>query len=98
MKIKLLSLCGLASLPVAALATSCSCGADSSQLSTIKDIVNQNFAAPGTDLGQVTSADEAQVLFEEKIIKSEAIQTNELLFDLFNFMGVDGLTVNVKPC
>ena len=94
MKFKHLSLCALLPLPLVALTTSC--GKDGSQLSIITNIVKDNFENPATDLGKVDSADAAQALFQEKILNSETVQSNELLFDLFNFLAVDGLTIDIS--
>ena len=94
MKFKHLSLCALLPLPLVALTTSC--GKVGNQLSIIINIVKDNFENPATDLGKVDSADAAQALFQEKILNSETVQSNELLFDLFNFLAVDGLTINIS--
>ena len=94
MKFKHLSLCALLPLPLVALTTSC--GKDGSQLSIITNIVKDNFENPATDLGKVDSGDAAQALFQEKILNSETVQSNELLFDLFNFLAVDGLTIDIS--
>ena len=94
MKFKHLSLCALLPLPLVALTTSC--GKDSSQLSIITNIVKDNFENPATDLGKVDSADAAKALFQEKILNSQTVQSNELLFDLFNFLAVDGLTIHIS--
>ena len=94
MKFKHLSLCTLLPLPLVALTTSC--GKDGSQLSIITNIVKDNFENPATDLGKVDSADAAQALFQDKILNSETVQSNELLFDLFNFLAVDGLTIHIS--
>ncbi len=94
MKFKHLSLCALLSLPLVALTTSC--GKVGNQLSIITNIVKDNFENPATDLGKVDSADAAQALFQKKILNSEIVQSNELLFDLFNFLAVDGLTINIS--
>lgn len=94
MKFKHLSLCALLPLPLIALTTSC--GKDGSQLSIITNIVKDNFENPATDLGKVDSADAAQALFQDKILNSETVQSNELLFDLFNFLAVDGLTIYIS--
>ena len=94
MKFKHLSLCALLPLPLVALTTSC--GKDGSQLSIITNIVKDNFEKPATDLGKVDSDDAAQALFQEKILNSETVQSNELLFDLFNFLAVDGLTIDIS--
>lgn len=94
MKFKHLSLCALLPLPLVALTTSC--GKDGSQLSIITNIVKDNFENPATDLGKVDSADAAQALFQDKILNSETVQSNELLFDLFNFLAVDGLTIDIS--
>lgn len=94
MKFKHLSLCALLPLPLVALTTSC--GKDGNQLSIITNIVKDNFENPATDLGKVDSADAAQALFQEKILNSETVQSNELLFDLFNFLAVDGLTIDIS--
>ncbi len=94
MKFKHLSLCTLLPLPLVALTTSC--GKDGSQLSIITNIVKDNFENPATDLGKVDSADAAQALFQDKILNSETVQSNELLFDLFNFLAVDGLTIDIS--
>lgn len=94
MKFKHLSLCTLLPLPLVALTTSC--GKDGSQLSIITNIVKDNFENPATDLGKVDSADAAQALFQDKILNSETVQLNELLFDLFNFLAVDGLTIHIS--
>ena len=91
MKFKCLPLCALLPLPIVAISTSC--GKDSGQLAVITNIVKNNFYAPSTDLGKVDSAEAAQTLFQEKILNSENVQSNELLFDLFNFLVVDGLTI-----
>ena len=94
MKFKHLSLCALLPLPLVALTTSC--GKDGSQLSIITNIVKDNFENPATDLGKVDSADAAKALFQEKILNSQTVQSNELLFDLFNFLAVDGLTIYIS--
>ena len=94
MKFKHLSLCALLPLPLVALTTSC--GKDGSQLSIITNIVKDNFENPATNLGKVDSGDAAQALFQEKILNSETVQSNELLFDLFNFLAVDGLTIDIS--
>ena len=94
MKFKHLSLCALLPLPLVALTSSC--GKDGNQLSIITNIVKDNFENPATDLGKVDSADAAQALFQEKILNSETVQSNELLFDLFNFLAVDGLTIDIS--
>ena len=94
MKFKHLSLCALLPLPLVALTTSC--GKDGSQLSIITNIVKDNFENPATDLGKVDSADAAKALFQEKILNSQTVQSNELLFDLFNFLAVDGLTIDIS--
>ena len=94
MKFKHLSLCALLPLPLVALTTSC--GKVGNQLSIIINIVKDNFENPATDLGKVDSADAAQALFQEKILNSETVQSNELLFDLFNFLAVDGLTIDIS--
>lgn len=94
MKFKHLSLCALLPLPLVALTTSC--GKVGNQLSIITNIVKDNFENPATDLGKVDSADAAQALFQKKILNSEIVQSNELLFDLFNFLAVDGLTINIS--
>lgn len=94
MKFKHLSLCTLLPLPLVALTTSC--GKDGNQLSIITNIVKDNFENPATDLGKVDSKDAAQALFQEKILNSETAQSNELLFDLFNFLAVDGLTIVIS--
>ena len=94
MKFKHLSLCALLPLPLVALTTSC--GKVGNQLSIIINIVKDNFENPATDLGKVDSADAAQALFQKKILNSEIVQSNELLFDLFNFLAVDGLTINIS--
>ena len=82
MKFKHLCLYALLPLPLVALTTSC--GKDGSQLSIITNIVKDNFENPATDLGKVDSGDAAQALFQEKILNSETVQSNELLFDLFS--------------
>lgn len=94
MKFKHLSLCALLPLPLVALTTSC--GKDGSQLSIITNIVKDNFENPATDLGKVDSAHAAQALFQDKILNSETVQSNELLFDLFNFLAVDELTIDIS--
>ena len=94
MKFKHLCLYALLPLPLVALTTSC--GKDGSQLSIITNIVKDNFENPATNLGKVDSADAAQALFKDRILNSETVQSNELLFDLFNFLAVDGLAINIS--
>ena len=64
-------------------------------MSIITNIVKDNFENPATNLGKVDSADAVQALFKDRILNSETVQSNELLFDLFNFLAVDGLTINI---
>lgn len=94
MKFKHLCLYALLPLPLVALTTGC--GKDGSQLSIITNIVKDNFENPATNLGKVDSADAAQALFKDRILNSETVQSNELLFDLFNFLAVDGLTIDIS--
>ena len=94
MKFKHLCLYALLPLPLVALITSC--GKDGSQLSIITNIVKDNFENPATNLGKVDSVDTAQALFKDRILNSETVQSNELLFDLFNFLAVDGLTIDIS--
>ena len=96
MKFKLVKLLPLSVIPFVCIPTSCVSGVD--PLVNVINIVKDNFNAPNIDLGEVSTIEEAKELFIKEFLdsNSDATKANEILFDTFNFLGVEGLTIQCK--
>lgn len=94
MKFKLVKLLPLSVIPFACIPTSCASGVN--PLVNVINIVKDNFNAPNIDLGEVSTIEEAKELFIKEFLdsNSDITKANEILFDTFNFLGVEGLTIS----
>ncbi len=91
MKFKKISTLSLWLIPIAYIPTSCKVG--NNQLTNVINIVKNNFESPNTNLGEVNSLDEAKEIFIKKLLDSSETRLEEVLFDLFNFLGADGFGI-----
>lgn len=94
MKSKLVKFLPLSIIPLTCISTSCSNSTD--PLVNIINIVKNNFDIPSINLGEVSSTEQAKELFTKELLNSDSDTTkaNEILFDTFNFLGVEGFTIN----
>lgn len=94
MKFKLPKFLPFLIIPFASILASCGNGID--PLVNIINIVKNNFNVPSINLGEVSSIEAANELFSKELLNSDVNTTkaNEVLFDAFNFLGVEGFTIN----
>lgn len=92
MKFKLVKLLPLSVIPFACIPTSCANNVD--PLVNIINIVKDNFNTPNINLGEVSAIEEANELFSKEFLNSDITKANEILFDTFNFLGAEGLTIS----